>query len=562
MLEKIKKHKFAIGIILISIIYFIFTSAQNPNCNYYAGSDDYLILHEAKALLDFKWVGHFWGRTLSKGPGAPIFIVIANFVGLSFIQAQFLLYIGASILFANVLKKVIKSDFVKLVVFTIVLFNPVIYDTELLRVYRDGINCSFLLIVVSCAFGIFFNYKEEIKKIIPYMVGFGIFATWMAITREEAIWIAPFVLGSSIITILFIIFDKTCLNKVKRCCLYFIPLSIYLITIFIVCLFNRIAYGEFVRVEQNSKPYKDFIKAASSVDVDEPMLKVDVTTEAREKLYEVSPTFSKLKSYLESNDPRRNFKVYGTIPNEIENGWFMWAVYLALDEVDEYSENVKTYNDAFRKMADEINKAYEDGRLKKEDNPVSIFDKENLEKLFETFVKAYKFQIELKNNYVKSNQEAFLDLNSPEILLERKEEFFEVIGDFSSDTISNNYKIDEIKINTLDSISTIYEKLSKPLFYLGILFYILMIIRFLFIKPRFKNYKEIIILTSFLMLQFIRVLVIAYVDTKLCDAVSLLYLSSTYSLQFAFEILSPIFGTREIYEFIKGKINDRKVEEK
>ena len=64
------------------------------------------------------------------------------------------------------------------------------------------------------------------------------------------------------------------------------------------------------------------------------------------------------------------------------------------------------------------------------------------------------------------------------------------------------------------------------------------------------------------MLQFIRVLVIAYVDTKLCDAVSLLYLSSTYSLQFAFEILSPIFGTREIYEFIKGKINDRKVEEK
>ncbi len=80
MLEKIKKYKFVIGIIFISLVYLILTSVQNPQCYYYAGSDDYLILHEAKSLLDFKWMGHFWGRTLSKGPGAQIFIAIANVI--------------------------------------------------------------------------------------------------------------------------------------------------------------------------------------------------------------------------------------------------------------------------------------------------------------------------------------------------------------------------------------------------------------------------------------------------------------------------------------------------
>ena len=331
MIEKIKKYKFSIGIILISLIYFILTSVQSLRFGYPAVDDDYYILHSAMSILEFHWMGGFQGRTLSKGPGAPIFIAISNAIGLTLTQAQFLLYIGASILFVYVLKKVIKSDLLRIIIFCFILFNPLMYSDALLSVYRDNVNCSFLLYVISCIFGIFFNYKEDFKKIIPYMIGFGIFGSWMAITREETIWISPLIICSVIITCLFIIFDKECLQKKKKILLYIIPASIYIVVILVICTFNKIAYGEFVRIEQNTRAYKSFIKAISSVDVKEPDLTVPVPKEAREKLYEVSPAFSELKDTFDGASGN-NLSKYGRNSNEIETGWLMWTVFAALNE--------------------------------------------------------------------------------------------------------------------------------------------------------------------------------------------------------------------------------------
>ena len=549
MLEKIKKHKYGIIIIIISLIYFILTSAQSFNPYYYAGYDDYLILHEAKSILDLKWLGHYWSSLLSKGPGAAIFVAIANFTGINLLKAQFLFYLGAVILFAHVLKKVIKSDTLRILIFTVILFNPVIYDAELSRAYRDNINSSFLLYIISCGFGIFFNYRENIKKIVPYMIGLGFFGTWMAITREETIWISPFVIGSAVITILFIVFDKECLDKLKKVLLYLIPISIYLIAIFIICLFNRIAYGNFIRLEQNTKAYKDFIKALSSIDVEEPVLKVDISTEAREKAYEVSPTFAKFKERMERED---GFKMYGDYPNEIENGWFMWAVYDVADNGNMNITGLKKLNKCLTQITSEINQAFEDGRLKKEDNPKSILDKDSLETLFENIDKTFKFQLELQDFRIKNDIDIFKDEENPFILRDRRSEFFEITGENPTSEITYNYKSDEIKINILTKIFNIYKTLSKPLFLAGLVIFSLMILRFFFIKPRFGNYKELIILTSFIMLWFIRVVVIAYVETKLCPGISVGYLSSTYSLQFGFGVLSIIFGIAEVINIWKG----------
>ena len=105
---------------------------------------------------------------------------------------------------------------IRLAVFIVILFNPIMYSYDLLRVYRDNIYSSFLIYVIACAFGIFLNYKEKPKKLLPYMIGFGVFGTWMALTREETIWITPFTIGSAVITSLFIIFDKNCLEKKKK----------------------------------------------------------------------------------------------------------------------------------------------------------------------------------------------------------------------------------------------------------------------------------------------------------------------------------------------------------
>ena len=559
MLEKIKKHKYIIGVILISIIYFIFTSVQNPVFYYLAGYDDLYILASSMFMLDFDWLGFFNGTTLTKGPGASIFIAISNVIGLTLTQAQFLLYIGGAILLCHTLKKVIKSDFLRLLVFTVILFNPVMYSASLMRVYRDSVNSSFLLYVIAFAFGIFFNYKEKVKKILPYMIGFGVFSTWMAITREETIWISPFILGSSVITILFIIFDKECLDKLKKILLYLIPIFIYLIAILGICTLNKIAYGEFIRIEQNSKPYKNFVKAITSVDVEKPIISVPLQKEARKKIYEVSPSFKELENYFENDEALNDFIKQGKIEGEIEEGWFLWAVISAVHEKG-YDKDLVTLNNYFRKVTDEVNKAFEDGRLKKEDNPASIFDEENFPVFLENIRKAFEFQLEVNDVKIKIDEDKEY-LENELISQERRDVFVEITGNSSTNSKTYNYKVDEIKLKALELITNIYKKLNKPLFLIGIVMYVLMIIRFFFIKNRFGNYKEIIILTSFIMLYFIRLVVIGYTETKMCPAINSMYLSSTYSLQFGFSILSLVFGIAGIVKIFKEGKDVRKNKE-
>ena len=455
-------------------------------------------------------------------------------------------------MFVHVLKKIIKNDFVRLIIFTFILFNPIIYCTELLRVYRDNFYSSLLLILVCCAFGIFFNYKEKVRKIVPYMVGLGIIGTWMAITREETIWVSPFIIGSAFITSLFIIFDKKCQNKLKKILLYLIPIIIYLITIFIVCLFNKIAYGEFIRTEQSSKAYKNFIKAASSVDSKNTNIKISITKEARQKISEVSPSFKKLDKHFEI------WEKNGIVEGELEDGWLMWAILYSMD-MNGLTTNVKTMNDYFRKMTDEINQAFKDGRLKKEDNPESIFDKDNFNELINSFKDTFEYQLNLEKVMLRATPDEYYNGHlDDEGMIKQNYEYSEITGNISNNPLTYNYKADKIKIKTLELILKIYEHLSKPLFIIGILIYIIIILKFFIIKPRFENYKELIVLTSFLLLFFLRILVIAYTNATKFPATSVMYLSSTYSMMFGFEILSLIFGINGVIKLIKEGTYARK----
>ena len=81
-------------------------------------------------------------------------------------MAEHLFYAGACLLFVNVIRKLVNNDGVSLILFAVLMFNPALYSVQLLRVYRDYVYASLLLYLVSCLFGIFFNYKEKWTKLI------------------------------------------------------------------------------------------------------------------------------------------------------------------------------------------------------------------------------------------------------------------------------------------------------------------------------------------------------------------------------------------------------------
>lgn len=548
MIEKIKQHKFIISVVIISAIYLILTSVQNFYFIYGAGCDDLYTLDSAFHLLNKSWLGPYHAVTLTKGIGAPIFIAFANIIGVSLLKAQYIFYLSACLFFTYTMKKLIKKDWILLSLFAIILFNPVMYSLQLLRLYRDSINSSLFIYMISFAFQVFFNYKENLKKLAFYMFGLGIFTTWMAICREEAIWILPFIASSVIITVLFIIFDKSVNDKLKRLLLYSIPLGIYVIVVLSISTLNYIYYGEFIRNEFSSSAWKSFNKAVSSVKSEKDYLTVPVTKEAREKIYKVSPTFSKLKDYFEG-DIGKSWAEHGGVDGEIEEGWFMWATVIGLENIG-YSDSAKTTNDFLRQATQEINDAFNDSRLEKKEHKLSIFDKEYIGDFTNNIKEAFIFQITSKgtNEIMITPDDTYTSFPTEDV-----DKFREITGNISTNSQTYNYFVDRCKVRLLEKINAIYTKTTPIFFSIGIIIYILLLLRFFIFKPRFTNYKQLIVLTSILLLYFLRIIVIAYTHTALFGAINTMYLSATYSIQYIFGILAIIFFVQYIYHIKKIK---------
>lgn len=337
MLEKLKKHKFIVGVILLSLIYFILTNVQNAVFIY---GDN---LHEYS-----------------------LFVKISNVIGLTLTQAHFMFYIFASILFIYSLKSLVKNDFVKLIIFFVVLFNPIIYSANLLEDTKYSFYPSLMLISISGIFGIILNYNKKSKKALIYLI----------------------------------------------------PILICCFIILAVCLLNRVNIT------------KSF---------DKPI----------ENLYE-------------------NFKHQAKLDNITIKA-----------QVDDYY---------LRDLSDEEDKEHD--------------------------------------------------------------EFVEMTGSVGTTLLSYNYRIDKIKIIFLELIFKLYEILGKPIILISLLIYCFMIIRFFILKPRFSNYKELLILTGLILLYFIKLILITFSHGATTDVINF---SSTYSLQFIFEILAIVFGITEVKKIKKIK---------
>lgn len=83
-MEKIKKFNWLIIILLICIIKIYFTSVQDINTRTLAEYDDALMIKQANAILEGKWLGEYNCLTLVKGPFVPLTIAFFNIIHIPF----------------------------------------------------------------------------------------------------------------------------------------------------------------------------------------------------------------------------------------------------------------------------------------------------------------------------------------------------------------------------------------------------------------------------------------------------------------------------------------------
>lgn len=553
-MKRFKKYIWLIIIILICIIKIYFTSMQDVNANISLKYDDVLMVEQANSIISGKWLGEYNCLTLVKGVFTPLFIVFLNIIHIPFLVGQEIFYDLSIIFLVLVLSKKIKSKIALILIGIVLLFNPIMYSSELIRVYRDGIYTSLIIFLIEITLGLFFNRKNKIRKIIMYQIGLGIIFSCIFLCREDYIWVIPYLIGSIIITIFYILKDKKLEKKKTRIITYIIPVVIFIISILTVMSINYKYYGVFQLNQYWGKEFKEAYGALTRIKVSEERRKVPITRETLNKAYEISPTFSELKEYLEGEEGKKWVLCGDGDGKEIQGGWIHWAIMRAVESKG-YYKDAKTANEFYKKVAEEINKACDEGVIEAYPKRISNMGRIDLTDIINTFKKSFVtieyqnefYMVKIKGNLPRVKEESDIDL----VNLFKKVTRSEVID-------SNTYKENnnEIKVKVLDNILDIYQKINPILLYISIIISFIYIIINIVKKDK-KEYLWILLGLWFLYYSRIYVITFTY-ETMYTDAINTYYLAPAYAIQLLTSMLSIMLFLKYIdFSKLINKIKDK-----
>ena len=340
IINYIKMHKYLVIMILLFIIKYIIVDAQ---IIYYKGytHDDLYYLNAASAFASNNWLGPYNDYILSKGITGIVFIGIIKIFGLSYLKTQTILYFLACLSIINMLKNFNIANKKLLIIYILLLFNPISFSDTFSFVYRDGIYTILLMFLVSYSFQVFFNKDKYIKKYIEYTILYSLIITPILLCREETICVLPYIIISILLTIIFILFNKKNDYKLLRILLLIVlPIVVYTTTTGIISYNNNKNYKRYIINDFTTKDFKDLYGSLTRIKQDNYLLRIPLNKETRLQIYELSPTFKELESYLESDD----FSKYRR--NEYDDyaeGFLYWAVRDAAYQLGYYKDASTAY---------------------------------------------------------------------------------------------------------------------------------------------------------------------------------------------------------------------------
>ncbi len=227
-------------------------------------------------------------------------------------------------------------------------------DVWNLREAENGWRRTLATVIASASFAAAYHTRREgVVMLAPMLV----LLAWSAY-RWQVWWAGPnrFRMGYHVIAF---------------------PLVITLALGFLLAAANYVRWGVFARYEFAATGY---VRAINDLNAIQPSIptprQITVTALTRAKAYEVSPTFSELKAFFEGPSGQWIAAQTATnagVPGEIGNGWFIWAVREAAAMAGWHSD-ARTAEKKYTAMAEELEKAFADGRLQERSVLISFVD--------------------------------------------------------------------------------------------------------------------------------------------------------------------------------------------
>jgi len=355
--------------------------------------DDMLFLNLANALIEGNWIGNYTQITLIKGPFYPLWIASIHLLRIPLLLAQHLLYVTACITFGISVRPLLRNTPVVILLFTLLLFNPMSYaNGPMTRVIREGIYPALTIFVIASAVGFLVRYSWSRIRLTSWSTSLGLALSAFWLTREEGVWIMPFIIIVMSLAVLKI-WWKTSVDwlKISLCAL---PFALLFMSIGAVATLNKIHYGVFSVVELNSSELLAAYGALTRVKHTNWLPTIPVPSETREQIYKVSPAFAELRPFFEADiggwssvihnlrermrkDPVLDKEIktllkrdgshiwsteFSNDRRELIGGCFLWTLRYAVAAAG-YHASGRTAADYYLKLSKEVNLACDEGRL-------------------------------------------------------------------------------------------------------------------------------------------------------------------------------------------------------
>ncbi len=352
------KKRILLGIVIVSTILRFLLSYKLPsfvisNMVY----DDALMMSKLFSLIDGKYFGIYNALTLVKGCIYPLVLFIAYKLHISYSIFLTILYILSCIYFTLSLKSITKRKWILVVIYIVLLFNPVSYSIELLqRLYRNSLSIIEILFFLGVIFRILTNKKESVYNYIFL----GLIISIMYLTKEENIWVF-------VILFLVYIYKLYKKHKFKNIMYYLIPLFEIIICLNIVCLINYKYYKIYTYNELNKSEFKKAYTNILKIKDENNKYNVPITKNTLYKLYEKTTVFNLNKKNIDLM-----YEMGAEENGEIYSGnmvWYFKSFVFAANQFKSGEESERY----FYYLNKEIEELFKKGEFKKKFSFFSIF---------------------------------------------------------------------------------------------------------------------------------------------------------------------------------------------
>jgi len=528
--------------------------------------DERLFIRSAQTILAGDWLGPYDCLTLVKGPFYPIWIAFNHILGISLLLSQHLLYISASLVLVLAATPIFPGWKTFILVFIVLVFNPMSFAGEVMpRVMREGIYPALTMLCLAGALGIFMRSGQSEAACRPWSFLMALFLPAFWLTREEGLWIVPGLVILHVATCWRFYkylkneppdFRKT--QNLKMCRILVLPYLSLLVCIGVVSGINWYYYRVFTVVEVKSKPFTSAYGALSRTIPPEAGRYVSVPRDVRQKIYAVSPTFDRLRPYLEGSVGQKwidvlcsavpkgnihsNSEFYPYVDlieiacDDLAGGWFLWALRDSATAAGFHTSALKAQR-FYRQIAYEINESCKNGRLHclPERNslvpPIKIKYLPNMaNSMLRALVFLFSFKnfsaIPLQSRGTAENMSLFAHITGSRLYL----------PDNDLEPIQNNNKM-----KILNGIGKIYKKLSPWLVLSWICF---VFISFSTFRKKSLYFSFFIAVLCLLAMITTRLVLLSIIDVFSFPAISTQYLSPIYPLMLYLCSLSVVlFGS-------------------